>query len=676
MNVTRDRFLPVTAADMAARGWEQPDFVLVSGDAYVDHPSFANGVLSRVLEAHGYKVAVLAQPDWHDPQAMKRFGRPRYAFLVSAGNLDSLLNAYTAHKLPRSDDPYSPGGKAGQRPPRATLVYCNLIRQAYGKVPIIVGGIEASQRRFSHYDYWEDKVRRSILLDSNADMLVYGMGEVPLLALASRLSQGERLHEISDVRGTAYVKRDIAFLSESAFVERLGAFVETLPHEALLPPKGEQPQRVQERQYEVVEIAAYRRAYAEAFKKIWDEQDPVRGRPVVQRCGELRVVQMPPSPTQSAAELDRWYDLPYTRMPHPDYQAHGGVPAWLTTQHTIVTHRGCMAACSFCAITMHQGRPIQSRSEQSIVREAYAVTEMPSFSGSLSDVAGPSANMYGFHCPVQAKRGTCQHRDCLLPTPCPSLQQHLDEQVAMLNKVRAVPGVKRVFIASGVRYDLLTDPKSAGAAGQKYIENLAAHHTSGQLKVAPEHRSDNVLTKMGKPSFDKYEAFKECFMKASRKAGKEQYLVAYFVSSHPGCTVQDQIALAEYFKAQHFVPEQVQDFIPTPMTLATAMYYSGYDPETMMPVYTATTMREKRRQRALLQFDKPEFQGRVRKALKAAGRGDLIGTHARALVPPGPEEDWSDEAPRGKGPPHRARLGEARGPSRGRPFKRKPGGRR
>jgi uncharacterized radical SAM protein YgiQ len=664
----RSSFLPVSKSDMSARGWEQCDFVLVTGDAYVDHPSFANAVIGRVLEWAGFKVGILAQPDYTDPEAFKALGEPRLGFLVSAGNLDSNLNAFTAHKLPRSDDPYSPGGKPGKRPVRATIVYCNMIRRAFGKVPIIVGGIEASQRRFTHYDYWDDKVRRSVLLDSNADMLVFGMGEVQIVELAHRLNRGIPLREITDVRGTAYVKKDAAFLDAPEFVERFGKPMYTLDHEALLPPKGEQSDRVQEMADPGRNVPEYRKNYAVAFKTIFDQQDPVRGRPLVQRTGKLSVIQLPPARLQSEEELDRWYDLPYTRLPHPDYETQGGVPAWLTTQHSIITHRGCMGSCTFCAIWMHQGRTIQSRSAESIVKEAGSITEMPSFKGYISDVGGPTANMYGNYCSVQQTLGACKDRDCLLPDPCPALRQHLDKQLDMLKRVRAVPGVKKAFIASGIRHDMLIDDKNSKGLGDAYIENLAAHHTSGHLKVAPEHLSDDVLSKMRKPGLHKYEEFKKRFIEASKKVGKEQYLVAYFVSSHPGCTMDEQIRLAEYFKKNNWSPEQVQDFIPTPMTPATAMFYSGHDPETLDYVFTPTTMREKRRQRALMQFGRPEFHGRVRKALREAGRKDLIGHHKDALVKPGNEDDWEDDNPArpagiGSGP---ATLRKRGNPYRGR----------
>jgi uncharacterized radical SAM protein YgiQ len=692
---TRADFLPVSRADMAARGWEQCDFVLVTGDAYVDHPSFANAVIGRVLEWAGFKVGILSQPDYTNPEAFKALGKPRLAFLVSAGNLDSNLNAYTAHKLPRSDDPYTPGGKPGKRPVRATIVYCNMIRRAFGKVPVIVGGIEASQRRFSHYDYWDDKVRRSVLLDSNADMLVFGMGETQIVELAHRLNRGEPISQITDVRGTAFVKKDATFLESPEYTERFGKPVYTLDHQELLPPieaaggrqqaaenTGDltprpkpQADRVQEHQTDnAAQVPEYRRNYAIAFKKIFDQQDPVRGRPVVQRTGKLSVIQLPPARLQTEEELDRWYDLPYTRLPHPDYEAQGGVPAWLTTQHSIVTHRGCMGSCTFCAIWMHQGRTVQSRSAESIVKEAEAITHMPSFKGYISDVGGPTANMYGNYCSVQQTLGACKDRDCLLPDPCPALRLHLDKQIDMLKRVRAVPGVKKAFIASGIRHDMLIDDKATKGKGDAYIENLAAHHTSGHLKVAPEHLSDDVLTRMRKPGLHKYEEFKKRFIEASKRVGKEQYLVAYFVSSHPGCTMDEQIRLAEYFKKNNWSPEQVQDFIPTPMTPATAMFYSGHDPETGEFVYTPTTMREKRRQRALMQFTRPEFHGRVRKALREAGRKDLIGTHPDALVRPGHEEDWDDDNPArpagiGSGP---ATTRKRNNPYRG----RKPRGKR
>lgn len=671
---SRSDYLPVNRADMDARGWDQCDFVLVTGDAYVDHPSFANAVIARVLEWAGFKVGILAQPDYTDPEAFKALGIPRLGFLVSAGNLDSNLNAYTAHKLPRSDDPYSPGGKPGKRPVRATIVYCNMIRRAYGKVPIIIGGIEPSQRRFSHYDYWDDKVRRSVLLDSNADMLVFGMGEVQIVELAHRLNRGGSLREINDVRGTAYVKKDAEFLNTPEFTDRFGKPKYTLDHEELLPQKGEGPDRVQEMQTVQDRVPDYRRNYAVAFKTIFDQQDPVRGRPLVQRTGKLHVIQLPPARLQSEEELDRWYDLPYTRLPHPDYESQGGVPAWLTTQHSIITHRGCMGSCTFCAIWMHQGRTIQSRSADSIIKEAESITGMPSFKGYISDVGGPTANMYGNYCSVQQTLGACKDRDCLLPDPCPALRQHLDTQLDMLRRVRAVPGVKKAFIASGIRHDMLIDDENTKGFGNSYIENLAAHHTSGHLKVAPEHLSNDVLAKMRKPGLNKYEEFKTRFIEASKKVGKEQYLVAYFVSSHPGCTMDEQIRLAEYFKKNNWSPEQVQDFIPTPMTPATAMFYSGHDPETLEFVYTPTTMREKRRQRALMQFKRPEFHGRVRKALREAGRKDLIGNHNNALVRPGNEEDWDDDNPArpagiGSGP---ATTKRRNNPYRGkRPRKRK-----
>jgi uncharacterized radical SAM protein YgiQ len=694
-SVSRSAFLPVSRADMAARGWEQCDFVLVTGDAYVDHPSFANAVIGRVLEWAGFKVGILSQPDYTNPEAFKALCKPRLAFLVSAGNLDSNLNAYTAHKLPRSDDPYTPGGKPGKRPVRATIVYCNMIRRAFGKVPVIVGGIEASQRRFSHYDYWDDKARRSVLLDSNADMLVFGMGEAQIVELAHRLNRGEPISQITDVRGTAFVKKDATFLESPEYTERFGKPVYTLDHQELLPPieaaggrqqaaenTGDltprpkpQADRVQEHQTDnAAQVPEYRRNYAIAFKKIFDQQDPVRGRPVVQRTGKLSVIQLPPARLQTEEELDRWYDLPYTRLPHPDYEAQGGVPAWLTTQHSIVTHRGCMGSCTFCAIWMHQGRTVQSRSAESIVKEAEAITHMPSFKGYISDVGGPTANMYGNYCSVQQTLGACKDRDCLLPDPCPALRLHLDKQIDMLKRVRAVPGVKKAFIASGIRHDMLIDDKATKGKGDAYIENLAAHHTSGHLKVAPEHLSDDVLTRMRKPGLHKYEEFKKRFIEASKRVGKEQYLVAYFVSSHPGCTMDEQIRLAEYFKKNNWSPEQVQDFIPTPMTPATAMFYSGHDPETGEFVYTPTTMREKRRQRALMQFTRPEFHGRVRKALREAGRKDLIGTHPDALVRPGHEEDWDDDNPArpagiGSGP---ATTRKRNNPYRG----RKPRGKR
>ena len=601
----RSLFLPTTPEDIARRGWDAPDFVFVSGDAYVDHPSFAMAILGRTLEHAGYRVAMLAQPDYRTAKDFKRFGRPKLGFLVSAGNLDSLVSHYTAAKKPRSEDDYSPGGKADadgrrRRPDRATIVYCNRIRQAYGGMPIVVGGVEASMRRFSHYDYWDDAVRRSVLLDAGADLLVFGMGERILLEIASKLRDGVRVSQIRDVRGTCYAVP----ATEAEGIEGV-----RLPsHEAVL---------------------ADARAHARAFAAQEREQDAVRGRTLLQACGGRVVVQNPPALPLARTELDEVYGLNFTRKAHPDYDAEGGVPALEEVSFSITACRGCYGSCAFCSIGFHQGRVVQSRSKQSIVREAKLIAAQEGFKGYIHDVGGPTANFRNPACADQLKRGACAHRSCLFPKPCPQLRIDHREMMEELREIRQLPGVKKVFVRSGIRYDALMCDKTPGL-----LTEICQHHVSGQLKVAPEHVSERVLNLMGKPGAEVFERFGASFAQASRAAGKEQYLVPYFISGHPGADIHDAIELAVYMKRHRIRPEQVQDFYPTPGTRATVMYATGLEPTTLTPVIVARATEEKAQQRALLQWFRPENAARVRRALENAKRTDLIGFGPDCLIKP------------------------------------------
>ena len=596
----RDRFLPVSAEDMRARGWDGYDFLVVSGDAYVDHPSFGPVVIARVLEADGFRVAILAQPPWHDAEAFRAMGRPRLGVLIGGGNLDSMVAHYTAAKKRRHEDFYSPGKKAGLRPDRATIVYANRAREAFPGLPVIIGGLEASLRRFAHYDYWDDKVRRAILFDARADLLVYGMGETAERQIAARLAAGTPVREITDVRGTAYIASD---LSGCPF------------------PRAECPS------YE--EVCADPAAYARANMLQYDEHDPVRGRAVVQPCGNRLLIVNPPQMPLPTAEFDRVCELPYVRDPHPMYDDQGGVPAIDEVRFSVIHNRGCFGACNFCSLAFHQGRMITSRSHESVIREVTALTKHPLFKGYIHDVGGPTANFRRPSCRKQLKSGMCRGRNCLTPTPCKNLDADHTDYLDLLRKLRRIEGVKKVFVRSGIRFDyLLQDPKG------EFFPELVRYHISGQLKVAPEHCIDSVLDYMGKPPNAVYNRFMEQYRRLNRRYEKEQYLVPYLISSHPGSTLGDAVALAEYLNRTGRQPEQVQDFYPTPGTLSTCMYHTGIDPRTMKPVYVPRSPREKAMQRALLQWRRPENRRLVLEALRQAGREDLIGYDKRCLVPP------------------------------------------
>ncbi len=593
-------FLPISKQEIQALGWDVPDFVYVTGDAYVDHPSFGVAILSRMLEAQGFRVAILPQPDWRTCKDFTRFGRPKLGFLVTSGNIDSMVAHYTAAKRTRSDDLYSPGGRAGKRPDRAVIVYCQKIREAYGDVPILIGGLEASLRRFAHYDYWDDRVRPSILLDCGADLLMYGMGERSMTEIARRLRDGEPVSSMTDVRGTCFA------VPTSQYIPR---------------PAKECPS------FELV--AANKREYAVAARVQQDEQDAVRGKTVIQKHGKVILVQNPPSPPLEQEELDRVYELPYERAYHPIYESQGGVPAIKEVEFSITHNRGCFGACNFCSLAFHQGRQITCRSEESVLREAKKLTKSPRFKGYIHDVGGPTANFRQPSCKKQKELGLCKGKKCLAPTPCKQLQVDHSEYLQLLRKLRALPGVKRVFIRSGIRYDyLIEDPD------ERFFKELVTYHVSGQLKVAPEHCSANVLDKMGKPHIEQYRRFSKRFYELTKSVGKEQYLVPYLMSSHPGSTLKDAVELAVFLKKEGVRPEQVQDFYPTPGTISTAMFYTGLDPYTMKDVYVPRSPREKAMQRALLQSFKPENRALVLEALKKAGRSDLIGFGPGCLIRP------------------------------------------
>lgn len=591
-------FLPVSREDMKDRNIDTLDFVYVCGDAYVDHPSFGHAIISRVLESHGYTVGIISQPDWHSAEEFKRLGKPKYAFLVSAGNIDSMVNRYTVNKKVRSDDSYSPGGKGGMRPDRATIVYCNRIREAYPGVPMIIGGIEASLRRFAHYDYWDNKVRRSILLDTRANVLIYGMGEKAIVRLADAMRDGKSLAD-TNVDGCCYIKKTL---------DTVGDYIEL--------PSCE-------------EVSTDKRKYAEATKIEYDNQDPIRAKVLVQKHFDRYLIQNKPMMPLNTKELDAVYSLPYMRTWHPMYDKYGGVPAIEEVKFSITNTRGCYGSCNFCALTFHQGRIVQSRSEKSVINEATQMTWDPDFKGYIHDVGGPTANFYGPGCDKQMKVGTCTDRRCLYPKPCPNLKVTHKKYLDLLRKVRAIPGIKKVFIRSGIRYDYLISDKD-----DEFFGELIQHHISGQLKVAPEHISENVLKYMGKPGRKVYDRFCDKFYALNQKYGKKQFLVPYLMSSHPGSTLNDAIELALYIKKHNLHPEQVQDFYPTPFTISTCMFYTGLDPFTMQEVYVPRDMEEKRMQRALLQFRNPDNIPLVIKALKKAGREDLIGYTKDCLVRP------------------------------------------
>jgi len=593
------QFLPVTLEECRARGWDAPDFVYVVGEAYVDHPSFGHAIISRTLEKAGYRVAMLCLPPWQDENAFKRFGRPRLGFLVSSGVIDSMVNHYTVAKKRRHDDAYAPGGKAGMRPDRAVVVYCNRIRQAYRDVPILIGGVEASLRRFSHYDYWDDKVRHSVLVDSGATLLMYGMGEKSIVECANWLADGMNPAELPRLRGVCYMSK-------------------TADPTCLQLPSHQ-------------EVMTDRKKYCEAFTLQYDEQDPIRGKRMCQQQDKDRyLIQNQPSLPLSREEHDAIYDLPFTRTWHPMYQKDGGVPALQEVEFSLASTRGCFGSCSFCAITFHQGRMIQSRSPESIVKEARLLTTLPNFKGYIHDVGGPTANFRLPACEHQSKVGACKQRQCLFPKPCKNLQVDHKEFMALLRQLRELPKVKKVFVRSGLRYDYIMADKDAAA----FLREFCEHHVSGQLKVAPEHVCPYVLDKMGKPRRQLYDAFCELYERVNERLGKKQYLIPYLMSSHPGSDLTAAVELACYLRDIGFQPDQVQDFYPTPGTLSTCMFYTGLDPRTMKPVFVARSPEDKAMQRALMQFGNPRNHDLVRKALRLAGREDLIGRDRECLVPP------------------------------------------
>ena len=584
-------FLPVSKADMEARGWDGYDFLIITGDAYVDHPTFGAAIISRVLEAQGYRVAILAQPDWRKVEAFTALGRPRLGVMLSAGNLDSMVAHYTAARKRRHDDAYSPGNQAGLRPDRASIVYANKVREAFGDIPLVIGGLEASLRRFAHYDYWEDKVRRSVLFDSQADLLVYGMGETATREIAARLASGTPVGEITDVKGTAFIAKDPS---------------------ACAYPRVECPS------YE--QVSADKRQYAVANMIQYEEHDPVRGRAILQRHGERLLIVNPPAMPLTTAELDFVAELPYVREPHPMYDEMGGVPAIEEVRFSVAHNRGCFGACNFCSLAFHQGRIITARSHESVLREVEGLTRHPGFKGYIHDVGGPTANFRRPACKKQLKAGLCRGKACLAPQACPNLDADHTDYLMLLRKIRAVPGVKKVFIRSGIRFDFMQKDRSG-----EFFAELVKYHVSGQLKVAPEHCVNSVLDYMGKPHIEVYEKFKRKYESLNQKYGKEQYLVPYLMSSHPGCTLNDAVELARWLNRTGRQPEQVQDFYPTPGTLSTCMYYTGIDPRTMQPVYVPRDPHEKAMQRALMQWKRPEKRALVREALHRAHREDLIG---------------------------------------------------
>ena len=585
-------FLPITKEDMIKRGWQQADFVYVIGDAYVDHSSFGPAIISRVLESRGYKVAIISQPDFHNPESITSFGKPRLGFLVSAGNMDSMVNHYTVNKKRRHQDAYSPGGVAGLRPDRATLVYCNLIKNKYKDSPVIIGGIEASLRRLAHYDYWSDKLKRSILLDSGADLLIYGMGELSIVEVADALSSGIKIEDITYVPGTVFKSRDLDVLSSE--------YIELPEFSALESDKLE---------------------YARSFGIQCKNTDSHSAKILVEKYGEKRyVIQNPPQRPLTTQELDDIYELPYMNTYHPSYEKLGGVPAISEIKFSLTSSRGCFGNCSFCALAFHQGRVVQARSHESLIREAEGFTKDKDFKGYIHDVGGPTANFRRTACDKQESFGACANKQCLFPKPCKNLIADHSDYVELLRKLRAIPGVKKVFIRSGIRFDYVMADKD-----DTFMKELIEHHVSGQLRVAPEHVSDNVLRLMGKPSKSVYDAFCKRFKDINDKLGKKQYVVPYLISSHPGSRLEDAIALAESIRDMGYMPEQVQDFYPTPSTISSCMYYTGVDPRNMEKVYIPDSYHEKAMQRALLQYRDPKNYKLVREALVLAHREDLIG---------------------------------------------------
>lgn len=598
--MTKQGFLPATKAELKKRGIEQPDFIYVIGDAYVDHPSFGPAIIGRVLESHGYSVAILSQPDWKDPESIKVFGEPRLAFLVSSGNMDSMVNHYSVSKKRRKTDAFTPGGVMGRRPDRAVMVYSNLIRHAYKHAAIILGGIEASLRRMAHYDYWADGFKRSLLLDSGADLISYGMGERSIVEIADALHSGISIRDLTFVNGTVY---------KTSYKEDI--------YDAIFLPDYES-------------MKADKTLYAKSFAIQQKNADPIRGKRMAEQYSEhMFIVQNPPAKPLSEEEMDAVYDLPFQRAVHPSCLAKGEVPAFSEIKFSLASCRGCFGACSFCALTFHQGRIIQARSQASLLREAWSMTKDQDFKGYIHDVGGPTADFRRPACDKQLKAGACPDRQCLFPKPCPNLKADHRDYIRLLRELRAIPGVKKVFIRSGIRFDyVLADPD------QTFLRELCEYHVSGQLKVAPEHVSDAVLSKMGKPTRSVYEEFCRRYKKMNESLQKKQYLVPYLMSSHPGSTLKEAVELAEYCRDLGYMPEQVQDFYPTPSTMSTCMYYTGLDPRTMEKVYVPKNPHEKAMQRALIQYRDPKNRELVREALETCGRRDLIGFGPKCLLRP------------------------------------------
>ena len=617
-------FLPVTREEMLERGWDRVDFVYVSGDAYVDHPSFGMAIITRLLEANGYKVGVIAQPDWNDPESVAVFGEPRLAFLVSAGNMDSMVNHYTVAKKRRRSDAYSPGGEAGRRPNHAAVVYGNLIRRTFKKTPLILGGIEASLRRLSHYDYWSDKLKRSILLDSGADLVSYGMGEHSIIEIADALNAGLAIEDLTFIDGTVYRAASLEHVYDAV----------TLPSfPAMQDDKLE---------------------YARSFAVQYENSDPFTGKRLVEPYSDHEfVVQNPPAAPLTQSEMDAVYRLPYARTYHPMYEAAGGVPAISEVKFSLTSNRGCFGECSFCALTFHQGRSVHTRSHDSLVDEARAIVEEPDFKGYIHDVGGPTANFRAPACAKQLMAGACPHKRCLYPEPCKQLRADHSDYLGLLRRLRKLPGVKKVFVRSGIRFDYVLADREHGDA---FLNELCAHHVSGQLKVAPEHVSDAVLSVMGKPRNLVYQRFAQRYEQVNRQLGMKQFLVPYLMSSHPGSTLDEAVELAEYCRDLGYMPEQVQDFYPTPSTMSTAMYYTGVDPRTMQPVYVPKSPHEKALQRALIQYRDPKNRDLVLEALRRAGRMDLVGYGPKCLLRPQGEGGGKERKPAASGKGARTRA--------------------
>ena len=609
-------FLPVSRSDMQRRGWDELDVILITGDAYVDHPAYGIALIGRVLLAHGYRVGVIAQPDWRTDADFKRLGRPRLFFGITSGNVDSMVANYTANKRPRKNDDFAPGGRAGMRPDRALIVYANRVRQAFKGVPIVIGGIEASMRRLAHYDYWDNRVRRAILFDARADILVYGMGESQIVQIADRLAAGDRVDTLDHIRGTAVIRKDPGYLGDAVHLPEYDA------------------------------VAASRDAFGQAFRRYYKEQNPHTARPVVQAHGDRCVVVYPPPLPVDSDALDAIYDLDFPRRWHPGYDAAGGVPGLETVRHSLITHRGCCGECNFCSLYFHQGRMVQSRSADSILREAERLVRDPGFRGTITDMGGPTANLYGADCARWQTKGFCGHRRCLVPQTCPSLDPGYGKSLPLYRRVRALPGVKHAFVGSGFRHDLFGDGNT-----DAILAELCRNHVSGRMKVAPEHTCDEVLAAMGKPPFAVYESFVEQFRRVGRKLPSKRFLVNYFISAHPGARLQDALAMARYFIDRGIHPEQIQDFIPLPLTWSGCVYHTGRDPFSDQPVYVARTFRERKMHRALVQYRNPSNRPLIKQALQQLG-----ASHLEPLFLGKRKRRSRDDPPRGSEPP-RGRRG-------------------